>query len=103
MNTESSHKTELVNLIVDNLRQFDGEQALKIPANLEDGTTLFGRDGILDSMALVTLVVAVEQAIEDKFNVAISLADAKAMSQKHSPYRTIGSLAEYAERLIREG
>jgi acyl carrier protein len=103
MNTENTHKTELVGLIVDNLRQLDGEQTLKIPATLDDSTTLFGQDGILDSMALVTLVVAVEQAIEDKFNATVSLADAKAMSQKHSPYRTIGSLAEYAARLMREG
>jgi acyl carrier protein len=94
---------ELVNLIVDSLRQLDGQQELKIPANLDNDTTLFGQNGLLDSMALVTLVVAIEQAIEDKFDIGVSLADAKAMSQKHSPYRTIGSLADYAGRLIQEG
>jgi acyl carrier protein len=57
---------------------------------------LFGESGFLDSMSLVSLVVAVEQAIEDQFGKTVSLADEKALSRRHSPYRTIGSLAEYA-------
>ena len=48
---------------------------------------------ILDSMGLVTLVVGVEQAIEDELGVSVSLADARALSQRNSPYRTVGSLA----------
>jgi acyl carrier protein len=63
-------------------------------------TPLFGRDGLLDSMGLVTLVVAVEQAIEDELGVSVSLADARALSQKASPYRTVGALADYADSLI---
>jgi D-alanine--poly(phosphoribitol) ligase subunit 2 len=63
-------------------------------------TPLFGRDGILDSMGLVTLVVAVEQAIDDELGVGVSLADARALSQRASPYRTVGTLADYADGLI---
>lgn len=92
---------KLVKLIVENLEQLHGEQ-LKIPTTVGADTTLFGRDGILDSMALVSLVVALEQAIEDKLGATVSLADERAMSQQHSPYRTIGTLAAYAERLIAE-
>ena len=50
----------------------------------------------LDSMALVSLVIAVEQAIEEKYGVAVALADEKALSQRSSPYRTVNSLAAYA-------
>jgi acyl carrier protein len=96
-------KKELVYLIITTLQQFDGQQQLKIPDKLSEDTTLFGQGGILDSMGLVSVVVALEQAIEDKFNVNISLADAKAMSQKHSPYRTIGALADYAGGLMQGG
>lgn len=95
-------KDVLVQLIVENLRQLDAEQ-LRIPENVSADTTLFGREGILDSMALVTLVVAIEQAIEDRFGATVSLADERAMSQHQSPYRTVATLAAYAERLIAEG
>lgn len=86
-------------IIVRALQELNG-QKIKLPQDLNSETPLFGRDGILDSVGLVTLVVAVEQAIEDECGVSVSLADEKAMSQRQSPYRTVGSLAEYATRLL---
>ena len=75
---------------------------LALGQELAEETTLFGRDGVLDSMGLVTLIVAVEQAIEDKYEASPGLADEKAMSQARSPYRTVGSLADYAVAQIKE-
>lgn len=79
-------------------------QALPPERQLEKSaeTVLFGKSGKLDSLGLVSLVVAVEEAIEEQYGVSISLADQRAMSQKRSPFRSIGSLAEYAGRLIDE-
>ena len=59
-------------------------------------TALFGEEGLLDSVGLVSLVVAVEQAIEDELGIQVALADEKALSQSASPYRTVGTLADYA-------
>ena len=94
---------QVVELIIDNVNQLKDTQGLKAPARLDSATALFGGDGFLDSMALVTLVVAVEQAIEEKFGTNVSLADPGAMSQEHSPYRTIGALADYALQRLRAG
>ena len=68
---------------------------------MDRDTPLFGREGFLDSMGLVTCVVAVEQAIEDELGVSVSLADDRALSQRTSPYRTVGTLADYADTLVR--
>lgn len=65
-------------------------------------TSLFGTDGILDSMGLVNLVVALEERIQDEYDVAITLADERAMSRSKSPFRTVTTLAEYIEELLRE-
>jgi len=67
---------------------------------MDGETPLFGREGFLDSLGLVTLMVAVEQAIEDELGVSVSLADERALSQRTSPYRTVGTLADYADSLI---
>jgi acyl carrier protein len=91
---------DLVPLIVASLREYTEQQQLELPEYLSAETPLFGREGVLDSVGLVTVVVAVEQAIEDNFGVSVSLADEKAMSQTRSPFRTVGSLAEYARGLI---
>ena len=61
---------------------------------------LYARHGKLDSLKLVELVVAVEQRIEEEFDVAITLADERAVSQTRSPFATVGSFAQYiASRL----
>ena len=92
--------SEIVEMVRKALRELHEQQGVQVSGNIDVDTRLFGREGILDSLGLVSLVVAVEQAIEDQLGVTISLADERAMSQKNSPYRTIGSLAEYASSLI---
>jgi len=94
-------KPELVSLIVKAAREFGEHSRVALPATIDDDTPLFGREGFLDSMALVSLVVAVEQAIEDELGVSVSLADERALSQRTSPSRTVGALADYADTLVR--
>ncbi len=65
-------------------------------------TTLFGRAGRLDSLGLVSLIVAIEQAVEDQLAVSVVLADEKAMSQRSSPFQTVGSLASYVRARLEE-
>jgi acyl carrier protein len=96
-------RRELITLISGTIRDLGAQQDISLPADLDDTTVLFGQNGVLDSMGLVSAVVAVEQAIEDRYGATVSLADARAMSQKSSPYRTIGSLADYALGLMQEG
>lgn len=71
-------------------------QGAQAPSELGPDTRLFGKEGLLDSMALVSLVMALEQEIADRFGAQVALADEKALSQKSSPFRTLGSLAAYA-------
>lgn len=63
---------------------------------------LYGQEGPIDSIGLVSLVVLVEQAIEEAFGVDVLLATDKAMSQRHSPFASAGSLAAYAAELVQE-
>jgi D-alanine--poly(phosphoribitol) ligase subunit 2 len=67
--------------------------------DMEEGTELFGKTGLLDSMGIVSLVVAVEQELESRHGITVSLADQRALSQQSGPYRTIGTMAAYAESL----
>jgi acyl carrier protein len=91
----------LVRLIVDAVQeQCEGRGSTVAAADLGPETPLLGRAGVLDSLGLVTLVVALEQTLEDEYGVSVSLADERALSERKSPFRTIGTLAEYAERLI---
>ena len=67
-----------------------------------NGAVLFDRLGNLDSMGLVSLVVAVEQKIEEEFGIMIVLTDEKVMSQKYSPFRNVKTLSNRISTLLRE-
>ena len=58
-------------------------------------THLFDKQGKLDSIGLVNFIVSLEQALADEFGIAVTLADEKAFSRETSPFRTVGSLADY--------
>jgi acyl carrier protein len=64
---------------------------------------LYGKDGALDSLGVVNLIVAVEEAVEDELGELITLADERAMSQKRSPFRSIETLVDYIAILVDEG
>lgn len=92
-------KDELTTLILETLREME-ESGLFVLNGLTVDSPLFGKNGLLDSIGLVTLIVAIEQGIEDRYHKAVSLADEKAFSQKKSPFRSVDSLATYAAELI---
>jgi acyl carrier protein len=90
-------------LIIAQIEEINEQLEFKVPIELGIDAPLFGgNNGILNSISLVTLIVAVEQSIEDEFETAIILADEKAMSQKNSPFLTICSLVDYIVHLLNE-
>jgi acyl carrier protein len=60
-------------------------------------TPLYGGASELDSLSLVLLISSVEEAVAEKLGVHVILASEKAMSMRHSPYRTIATLADFVE------
>lgn len=92
----------VVALLVEGVRSRLEEQGEPAPPDLGEGTRLVGERAALGSLALVSLIVEVEQTLEDEHGVTVTLADERAMSQKQSPFRTVGTLADYVMQLVRE-
>lgn len=67
---------------------------LKSLKQADSKTTLFGNDGLLDSMALVNLIADIENAVHNKYGIPITLADEKAMSTRNSPFLNMETLTQ---------
>jgi len=81
-----------------NLERGDGTAMEK-----ELGTPIQGKDGSnLDSLNMINFVAAVEENVENAFGVEIMIGDERALDLQPSPFETIGSLAEYIEKLIEQ-
>ena len=86
--------------VLEAIAEFNASEGAKVPEKAD--TVLMGEGGALDSLGLVRLVMAIEQKLEDAFGVPVSLTDEKAMSQRNSPFRSVGALTEYATSLLGE-
>jgi acyl carrier protein len=96
--------SEIAQIVISSLREvlaMDHGNSPGASAITED-TFLIGREAVLDSMGLVTLIVEVEQLLEEEYDVTMVLADERAMSQKNSPFRSVRSLTNYIYRLVEE-
>ena len=95
-------KEIVVNLLLTVLKSHFDE--INEVVNLTEGENikLFGGDGLLDSIGLVSYIVEVEEKLEDEYGFSIVLANEKAMSRRTSPFARILYLADYIVEEINE-
>jgi acyl carrier protein len=65
-------------------------------------TRLFGADAELDSLALVSVIVDVEEAVSDAAGRTVRLTDDRAMSREVSPFTDVQALTAYVVELLAE-
>ena len=95
-------KNKSLNVIYRSIDEYNNQINDELKIRNSTNTILMGSKSNLDSLGLVNLLVIIEQNIEDEFDVSIAIADERAMSQKHSPFRTIGTLADYIDMLLND-
>lgn len=83
-------RREVVDIICQIVREVRGA-----PDQVDENTCMFGAKGFLDSLRLVSVVLDTEQQINDRYSLAISLADNPAVSRERSPFRSVATLADY--------
>jgi acyl carrier protein len=86
--------SEIESLIIESVRMLAKDFEIEALTEASTDSRLYGEDGPLDSMALVNLIADVEDAVAEKFDATITLADDRAMSAKSSPFRSVASLTE---------
>lgn len=93
----AGHRDAIVRIVLDSCREINSVHNGRIPVELGLQTPLYGRDGNLDSLGLVTLLATVEQGIQDELGLGVALSDGAepAAGMSDSPYRTVDSLVGY--------
>jgi len=89
----------VVACLKDAVEQFGGTDAPEITSD----TVIVGQGAVLDSIGVVSLIVDIEQRLEMDHDISVTLASEKAMSQRNSPFRNVGVLAEHVCTVIAEG
>jgi acyl carrier protein len=72
-------------------------------ASITDITQLISREGwTLDSFGLTSLVIDLESRLLDQFGKSVQIVSDKMFSIDNSPFRTVGTLADFLVELINE-
>ena len=93
---------KIENMIIEALKELNEELKSESLNSPTSETKLYGGNGALDSLNLVSLITDLEYALSDDLDKDIVLADEKAMSQRTSPFRSVESLANYIQKLLEE-
>ncbi len=89
-------------IVVASLREVFTQTDLPPPEVITGDTVLVGKDAVIDSLGVVSLIVEVEQRLETEHSISVVLANDKAMSQRNSPFRTVAVLTEHLLNTARE-
>jgi acyl carrier protein len=100
--TTIPERASIVALVTAALEDVLEQNGTTVAEPVSEETYLIGRRAVIDSLGIVTLIVDLEQRIDDEYGVALTLADERAMSQKNSPFLTVSTLTDYVIGLIGE-
>ena len=78
------------------------DKRIEVGPHLRPDTSLFGPGSPLDSLGLVSLLAIVEERIQTSQKKEIVLASEAVFSRAHSPFRTVGALADFVAELLAE-
>ena len=87
--------------VIDLIQEFVNEETDN-SVDVNEDTKLFGANGIMDSMSLVSLIVEIEDFIDENYDVRLTLANEKAFSRRTSPFVRVNYLIDYIVELIKE-
>ncbi len=91
---------KIMEIIADAVSDLNEELQYDTLNSVNRETPIFNGEYAIDSLSLVRLVTTLESRIANEFDKKITLADEKVMSQRNSPFKTVGTIADFiAEKL----
>lgn len=90
-------REKIQELVFNCTKEFFENSDYELNTSINEKFRLIGNSSPLDSMGLVSLIVDIEESINDEFDVEIVIASEKAMSAKTSPFINLEKLILFIE------
>ncbi len=99
---ELKMNNKITEIIFSALQERNDERSEEKRFAINRDTVLFGTQGVLDSLDLVSTIVDIEGALTDEFGKKVSLSDDRAMSADPIPFTSVATLTDYVETILNE-
>jgi hypothetical protein len=93
---------DIQTIVLDAIRAANAARAPENQLPIGPEAAVFGPGSPLDSLGLVALLIDIEDALAAR-GLELSLSDSRAMSQRHSPFRTVPTLTSYIQEICKQG
>lgn len=93
--SDSAQRETLSRIVLESCMDLNRYHNGSIPVELGLQAPLYGRNGNLDSLGLVSLLAAVEQSIEEELGIGLALSEMAPKAMPDSPYQTVGKFVDY--------
>ena len=88
-------RSEIIRVVIDSVKVVRPD----VPV-VDADTCLAGPHAILDSVGLVTVLVAVEEGLDNSVDLSAVLMDQDASEERTDPFSTVGRLADLIGELL---
>lgn len=95
-------RVDSLQMVYSALDESEARSLTGVPVEKNPEAPLLGSDIGVDSLTIVNLVVAIEEQIQKKAGKTIILVDEDSMALQEHPFRTVGTLAAYVDKLIQK-
>ena len=92
-------RNKILNLVLACANEVNEERPIEDQLIVDENLLLLGDGSLLDSLAIVSIIVDIEAAISREFGSPLLLTDNRAMSQESSPFLTIRTLVDYIDAI----
>ncbi len=82
-------------LLIGAIKEINEDLEIEELEEIEDDTPIFE---LLDSMAVLDLILEIENRLQEKYSRYIQIADDKTMDAINTPFKTFETLLDYVER-----
>jgi acyl carrier protein len=93
-------RDDIVRLVYAAIDEVNAQSVNGNPVEKRLDTALLGGDAGMDSLTFVNLIVALEEQIQSSLGRSVVLVDENSMSLQDQPFRTVGTLVQYVEKLV---
>lgn len=89
-------KEIVIKCVEETIKEWD----IGISCSIDEFFPIFSKNSNFSSMNIVSLIVNIEDEIENIFGKKIILANDRAFSLENSPFKNINSITEYINKIL---
>ncbi len=88
---------DIKDILIDAIAEVNEELGIEELKDIQNDTPLFT---LLDSMAVLDLILEIEDRLQQKYGKYIQIADDKSMDPLNTPFKTFQTLLEYVQERV---